>query len=172
MNDPIAKHAEWMADIIQEKVRTGKAKMLSLYEICQAVGTFSGRQEKADVLINNSSAPLRELLRVTYDPNIQFVVTSDEVREAGWDSMDIPDYDMAGVQLFEAARRLASFTNERKPNAITPKLAIKNLTEMFSAMHPDEVDLVLQAMDKKIKVDGLTEKRVRSAFPGLLSEAK
>ena len=50
--------------------------MKNLYEVFDEFEKASSKQDKINVLRNNSSYALREVLRGTYHPNIEFTITN------------------------------------------------------------------------------------------------
>ena len=85
--------------------------------------------------------------------------------------MDIRDYDLAPQTLFLLAkRRLFAFTNCREGGVISKEKVIRNLGMIFSSLHHEEVELLKQVINRKIKANGLTANLVREAFPGLLHD--
>lgn len=50
--------------------------LLSISEIVSKAGSFSSDDEKVNFLRTNSSQPLRQVLKYTYDPEIEFLLPS------------------------------------------------------------------------------------------------
>jgi hypothetical protein len=142
-------------------------------EIFEMIGKAKTKKAKIEILHRYKNVKgFYDILRLCYDPNINWLVTRKELENLQYDKMDIADYDLAPTTLFlEARRRLYNYTNLRQPPLKKRKI-IQNITGMFSAMHEDEIELFKQIVDGRIKEKGLTEKLVRDAFPGLLSEPK
>jgi len=140
-------------------------------EIFEMVGKAKTRKEKIDILHKfKNEKGFYEILKLCYDPLIEWHVTKKELDEIDYEKMDIPDYDLAPSTLFLLARRqLKNYTNLRQPPL--PKYKILRLISgHFSSLHPKEVELFKQLVDGRIKEKGLTEKLIREAFPGLLNE--
>ncbi len=148
-------------------------KTVYIPEIFEQFTTKTKKADKIAVLHKYKDVKgFLHFLHITYDPNIKWGVTREDIENLKYDHMDIPDYDLAPINLFlESPRRLYNFTNVLNP--ILPVAKIKRkMAIMFSAMHHEDVELVKQAVNRKIKAHGLTEKLVREAFPNLLTERK
>ena len=146
-------------------------KTIYFPEIFEELGEYTKKADKIAVLHKYANVKgLKNFLYITYDPNIKWGVTRSDVENLKYDHMDIADFDLAPTNLFlEAPKRLFNFTNVRNPILSVNKIQ-KNMARMFSVMHHDEIELVKQAIDRKIKVNGLTAKLVKEAFPNLLTE--
>jgi len=140
-------------------------------EIFDMVGKAKTRKEKIAILQKYQDVKgFLDILQLCYDPNIKWVVTRKDIEHIPYDAMDIPDYDLAPSTLFLLARRqLKNYTNLRQPPLKMNKV-LRCISSHFSSLHPDEVELFKQIVDGRIQERGLTEKLVRSAFPGLLSD--
>lgn len=140
-------------------------------EIFEELGNCTKKAEKIDVLQKYENVKgFRSFLYITYDPNIKWGVTRADVENLTYDHMDIVDYDLAPTNLFlESPKRMFNFTNVRNPMLKKNKIQ-KNMARLFSVMHHEEIELVKQSIDRKIKVKGLTANLIREALPDLLTE--
>lgn len=112
----------------------------------------------------------KSFLYITYDPNIKWGIDRSDIENLKFDHFDIADYDLAPTNLFlESGKRLFDYTNVRFP-MLSKEKCQKNMARLFSVMHHEEIELIKQAVNRKIKVNGLTAKLVKEAFPTLLTE--
>ena len=140
-------------------------------EIFRELEECSKKADKIAVLHKYADVKgFKHFLYITYDPNIKWGVTRADVENLKYDHMDIVDYDLAVTNLFlESPKRLFNYTNVRNP-MLTKNKILKNIARMFSVMHHEEIELVKQSINRKIKVNGLTVKLIEEAFPGLLTK--
>jgi len=140
-------------------------------EIFQMVGEAETRKDKIAVLHKYQHVKgFFDIIKLSYDPKCEWVVSREDIEYLKYHDMDIPDYDLAPTTLFlEARRRLYNFTNARKPKFKKEK--VKTLiARMFSGLYHEEIELFKQMVDGRIEERGLTENLVREAFPGLLND--
>lgn len=145
-------------------------KTVYFVEIFEQVGKASKKQDKINILLKYAGVKgFKELLFLCYEPTLKWVITREDIENLKYDHMDIADYDMAPTNLFlEAPRRLFNFTNWRQPELKQNKI-LRLISNMFSVMHHEEIELFKQVVNRKIKTHGLTENLVREAFPTLLT---
>ena len=140
-------------------------------EIFTMVGEEQSRAKKIEILqkFKNEKGFL-DILRLCYDPKINWLVSRKDIENLVYDHMDIADFDLAPETLFQhARRRLYNYTDVRHPPLKLNKV-LRNIATMFSSLHHDEVELFKQMVDGNIIEEGLDELLIRDAFPLLLSE--
>ena len=143
-------------------------KTVYLPEIFDLVKEVKTKKAKIEILQKfKDTKGLYNILQLTYDPGIKWVLTREEVEGIQYDQMDIADYDLAPSNLFlESRKRLYNYTSMKNP--MLPKNKVSRLIKnMFSVFHEKDVELFMEMLDKKI--EGLEEKVVYETFPGLLS---
>jgi hypothetical protein len=140
-------------------------------EIFEEVGKAKTRKEKIAILHKYRDVKgFYEILKLCYDPNIHWVITRKDIENLEYEDMDIADYDLAPTTLFLLARRqLKNYTNLRQPPLKKNKV-LRLISGHFSSLYYKEVELFKQLVEGRIQEKGLTEKLVREAFPGLLSD--
>lgn len=138
--------------------------MKNIYEIFDDFVKASSRQEKIDVLRKNDNYALRNVLRGTFDPNVQFTIEqvpyykpSDSPPGMGYSSIH---QELGRVYLFEKNNPKVSpnLSEDRKQQL---------LVQILEALEAKEAEIFINMIRKKQKVSGLTEKIVKEAFPNL-----
>jgi hypothetical protein len=140
-------------------------------EIFEEIGKAKTRKEKIDILHKYRNVKgFYEILKLCYDPNIYWLISRKDIENLKYKDMDIADYDLAPATLFLLARRqLQNYTNLRNPPLKKEKI-LKLIAGHFSSLYYEEVELFKQLVAGRIQKKGITEKLIRDAFPGLLSD--
>lgn len=140
--------------------------MINIYEIFDQFVAAPTKAEKIDVLRKNDSYALRNVLKGTYDPSIQFVIErvpyynpSDSPPGLGYSSIH---QELSRVYLFEK-------NNPRVSPNLTDKRREQLLIGLLEAMEKREAEIFMNMLLKKQSVPGLNKKIVNEAFPGLLA---
>lgn len=144
-------------------------KTVYIPEILEKISNTTKKQEKIDILHEFGSVKgFKEILFLTYDPTLEWIVTREDIESLRYQPMDIGDYDMAPSNMFlDAPKRFFNYTNFRQP-ALKKEKALKLIANHFSVYHHDEVEIFKQMVSGKLQAKGLTESLVREAFPGYL----
>lgn len=139
--------------------------MKNLYEVFEEFEKASKKQDKIAVLRNNSSYALKEVLRGTFDPNIQFTITSAPPYKAsdapiglGYTSIH---QELSRVYLFEK-------NNPKISGNLTDKRKEQLLIQILESLESREAEIYMNMILKKSSVKGLTSSIVMEAFPDLL----
>ena len=146
---------------LDAKSRAGKIPLF-IPEILEFVGKLPKKADKIEVLQNNDSKALQEVLRLTFDPSIKFRLKTKEARAIPFEDMDIADYPLAPTTLFREAKRLHYYTSES--NVREEKLKIM-LSQLYSSLYVDDADLVRAMFSKKLPYKGITFSLIKEAFP-------
>ena len=156
--------------ILDDKVRKGNIP-LYIPEILEFVGELKSRKDKIETLRNNNSVALREILRLTYSDEVEWIITPAYAKEIEFHDMDINDYPLAPSTLYREFKRLNIFTTERGSNLRESKINIL-LSQMYSSLYEPEIKLIQAMVTRKLPYNGVTEKLVRETFPNLLPDVK
>jgi hypothetical protein len=139
--------------------------MKNLYEVFDEFEKASSKQDKINVLRNNSSYALREVLRGTYHPNIEFTITnipyykpSDAPPGLGYSSIH---QELSRAYIFESNNPKVS------PN-LSDKRKEQILIQILECLEEKEAQIYMNMLLKKQRVKGLTSNMVKEAFPDLL----
>jgi len=138
---------------------TGSSAPL-IHEILQKVNNAKDKPKKIEVLRQNDSQPLRQILKGAFDPKIV------------WELPDgVPPYKEneapAGTEhttLHQEARRLHYFI--KGANTLSKAKRELMFIQVLEGLHADEAALLLNVKDKKLNqvYKGLTDAVVKEAF--------
>ena len=135
-------------------------KDLLLSEVLTRVHNSPSVPEKVKILKSFETPGLLHILKYAFGPNLEF-------------DTGVPDYnpsirpagtDYASLQ--GEARRLYIFVKDYQK--VTPQRKRELLLQILESINVTEAKLLVQIINKNIKVDGLTPELVNTAFPGLL----
>lgn len=140
--------------------------MKPLYEIFDEFEKATTKKERMDVIGNNLSHTLVEVLRLTFHPDIKW-----KVKELP-DNYRIPNDVLPGItydSLNSQLRRLYLF-QEGHPTAeqLTDKRRTELLFQILNAIEPREAEIIMGIFNKDQGVKGLNYKFVKEAFPQML----
>lgn len=144
---------------------------LMIHEVLEKAAAAATREEKAQILKDNNSLALRDVLKGSFDDTIEFILP---IGTPPYEEDDAP----AGYtrsSLFQQTKRFKYFAKggpgERLPAARRERMFI----EILESVHPKEAQLIIAMKDKKVAgppsmYRGITKKLVSEAFPGLIAE--
>lgn len=141
--------------------------MKNIYEIFTEFENAKTKQEKINVLRNNDGWAIRNVLKGSFDPTVQFVIErvpyykpSDSPPGLGYTSIH---QELGRAYLFEI--------NSPK---VDPNLSYdrkeKILIQILEALESKEAVIFMNMLLKKQKVKGMNIAIVKEAYPGLLSD--
>jgi len=133
---------------------------LSIAEILKLAGDAKGQDEKANVLIQNASEPLKTILRLTYNPNTEWLVPESEPPYTPSEG-----HDGHGM-LYAEARRLRIFYKGGGYDNLNQLRRETLFVELLETLHKSDALVIVDMLTKK-KFKGINEKVVKQAFPGL-----
>lgn len=151
-------------DNFYELVKKGKSKRLYIPEILEALNHFNKKNDKIAVLKHNNSTALKEILRLVYSPTVKFKLKYSEVKNIAYEDLRIDDYGMAPATLYKEYRLLKYCVDNNKNNVRPEKLKVI-ISQLFSSLCKEEVELVKNIFKKKLPYNGLTEALVRDVYP-------
>jgi hypothetical protein len=139
--------------------------MKNIYEIFDEFELAKNKKARMDVIGNNLSRVLTEVLQLTFHPQYEWHVK--EVPE-GYAIKDIPA-GMGYAQLSTEIRKMYMF-QKGHPTAdkLTDKKREQLLVEYLQNLEPREAEVVMGIFNKDLGVKGLDYKFVKEAFPNLL----
>lgn len=133
---------------------------LSISEILSLAGKAKTTKEKVSILLANQSEPLRTILRLTYDPSVEWLVPTSAPPYT-------PSQSFEGQgMLYSEARRLKIFHKGGGYDNLNQIRRETLFVELLESVDKDDA-LVLIDMLTNNKFKGLTEKTVKEAFPEL-----
>lgn len=139
--------------------------MKNVYEILEEFRGAGTKQERIAVLKTNESVVLKEVLKGTFDPVIQFVFT--EIPK--YKENDVPP-DMSYLTMYDALKQVYLYVKDHPrvdPN-LTQERKTQLLIQLLEAMEPKEAKVFCHMLQKDLKVPYLTKGLVDEVFTGLL----
>jgi hypothetical protein len=137
---------------------------LSISEVLNKCKEFKSVKEKAEWLQQNDAVPVRTVLRLIYDEDIEFLVPDTP---PPWKKNNFPD---ATTLLYREARRLRIFFKgggyDDLPQVKRESLFISLLEDIENG----DADLLAKNMISHTAVKGLTKKTVETAFPTIFTD--
>ena len=126
--------------------------------------------ERVVILKKNDTTTLREVLRVNFDPGIEFDLPKGA---PPYKATPHPVY-MAESNFFAEGRRLYLLLkgHPRRPKNLKG-IQVENIfIQMLEGVNAIEAEMLIALKDKALskRYKGLTENLVKTAFPGLLPE--
>jgi hypothetical protein len=143
-----------------------KIRNLTIHEMLKKVVSQTAKADKVKMLKEYNCLALRDILKGSYDDEIQFLMPEGE-----------PPYEPASDRnppssLHKMSKRFKYFA-VGGPGERINKARVENMfIEVLEGIHPDDAKLVIAMKDKKVKslYKGLTKNVVMEAFPKLISK--
>ena len=135
--------------------------MKNIYEVFDEFEAAKTKKEKINVIGNNLSKTLVDVLKYTFHPDIDWVVKEMPHNYKVPDTKPGISYCQLGTEM----RRLYLFQkgtnlNEKKLNEL--------LIQLLESLEPREAEVVMGIFKKDQGVKGLTYNFVKEAFPNML----
>ncbi len=131
-----------------------------IFEDVAAANSIKARKE---VLLENESKPLKEILKYAFHPDIKFALPPGK-----------PPYKTIGspeeynpTYLYPNIRKFYLYI-EGGHDGLTQLRREQLFIQMLESLHPKEAEVVIQVKDKKLNYRGLTYKLVKTTFPEIL----
>lgn len=139
----------------------------NVYEVFEDFRKVTSKQDRLDVLRQNDTWALRNVLLGALNPEIKFTIK--KVPE--YKSVDVPP-GLAYSHMTEALSRIYLWVdgNPKRPEGLTESRATELLLQLLESLEPKEAEVFASMIRKDLKVPHLTPKLVNEAFPGLLPE--
>jgi hypothetical protein len=131
-----------------------------IFEDVAAANSIKARKE---ILLENESKPLKEILKYAFHPDIKFALPPGK-----------PPYKTIGspeeynpTYLYPNIRKFYLYI-EGGHDGLTQLRREQLFVQMLESLHPKEAEVVIQIKDKKLNYRGLTYKLVKTTFPEIL----
>ena len=136
---------------------------LDVFEILQKFSEQKTRKEKIEFLKTNSIPALRDVCRGAFDARIEWSLPAGK-----------PPYTPARPESTPNSLRrrhldFGFFVKGMKGDTLTSYKRENMFIQLLESIHPEDALIVLNMVEKKPPVKGLTKKIVEDAFPNLLS---
>ena len=134
-------------------------------ELLKGIAKAKTKKEKKALLEKyKTNSILRFVLQGTFDPAIEWNVPK---KMPSYKKDDAP-IGLSETSLFTVMPKCSLFVKDHPRNkGLTEKRIIELLIQILESMHPDESEVFVQMLKKKIKCKGLTAKLVLEVFPDL-----
>jgi hypothetical protein len=138
--------------------------MIMINEIFDEFKQQKTKEAKINLLRKYNSYNFKELLNYAFNPKIQFDISGIPTYK--------PSVMPAGLNdtyLYLEVNKLYLFIPVHKKYYVKlpPKKEQAILSNVLSKLHPEEAKILIAIMQKKLKIDGLTVKLVKEAFPDI-----
>lgn len=139
--------------------------MKNIYEVFTELENTTSRKDRIDILRNNDSFALRNILKGTYDPNVNFAIKkvplykpSDAPPGLGYTSIH---QELGRVYLFQTE-------HPRLPPNLSDSRREQILIQILEALEKREAEIFMNMILKKQIVQGLNVEIAKEAFPDLI----
>lgn len=140
--------------------------MKPLYEVFDEFEKCKNKTERMNVIGNNLSQTLIDVLKLTFHPDFQWKVK--ELPE----NYRIPNDVLPGITFDSLHHQLRKLYMFRQGDATAEKLTEKKQTDllfqMLNSLEPREAEIIMGIFQKDQHVKGLDYKFVKEAFPQML----
>ena len=140
--------------------------MKFLYEIFDEFENATNKKERMQVIGQNLSQPLVDVLKLTYHPQFKW-----KVKELP-DNYKIPTDMLPGLTYDSLNAQLRKMYMFLEGNATAETLSATRskelLVQMLESIEPREAEIILGIFQKDLGVKGLDYKFVKEAFPDML----
>lgn len=137
-----------------------------IFETLKRIDGIQTKPERLKELSKyNNDFPMKALLDIVYNPNIQFLLpeTDPPYRPADKES------DVQNV-LKRDVRRMVYFINTPQGQQLKPFKREQMFIELLESVDPDDAALLLNVKNKKLPFKNITKDLVAKAFPGIDSK--
>lgn len=133
--------------------------LLSISEIVKKTVSMRGEDEKIEFLRKNKSLSLVIIMRLTYDPNVTFLVPNTP---PPWKKNDL--VDLHG-RLYQETRRLKIFIKGGPYDGKLSQLKMEQLfIELLESVDDADAEILVNMIQKK-KIMGISLSTLEKAFP-------
>ena len=137
----------------------------NVHEILDEFEKAETPEAKKQVLVENNLFHFKEVLKYTFDPEIQFY--TEDAFPADYERPDtFPGIRIAGIE--SEIRRVYLFI-KGNPTAdiLTPEKRHVLLLQLLESFEPKEARIWFNMMHKDLKIEGLTKELVQETYPEL-----
>lgn len=140
----------------------------NIYEVFDDFKAADTKKDRIQVLKNNDTWALRQILVGTFYKEIEFVIK--DIPE--WKRVDMPP-GMSYNNMTQALDKIYLFmkNNPRTPSTLSDKRRNELLIQLLESLEEKEADVYISLLKKDLKIPYLTRSLVDEAFPGLLPSA-
>ena len=135
--------------------------------IFKRVETSKTKKEKIEILQQNSSPILKQILGLAYDPRVNWLLP-----EGTPPHTPLPEDADAEITLQYASRQFYLFIegNSDAQRNLKQTRREQLFIQLLESVHPDEVKVLVGMKDRNLPYKGVTRKLVAEAFPNLAKD--
>ena len=139
----------------------------TFHDIFTEVGKATKKSDKIAILQKHSSAQLKLVLGMTYDPRVEWLLPEGE---PPYKPMDKASDQESG--LFSESRKLYLFVKGDSPTQknLKPIRREQLFVNMLESIDPDDAKVLLAMKERKLPYKGLTRNLVAEAFPTIAKD--
>jgi hypothetical protein len=139
----------------------------TFHDLFTEVGKATKRTDKIAILQKHSSAQLKQVLGLTYDPRVVWLLPEGE---PPYKPMAKASDQESG--LFSEVRKLYLFVKGDSPQQRNLKQLRREqlFVSMLESIDPDDAKVLLAMKEGKLPYKGLTRKLVADAFPNMAKD--
>jgi len=136
---------------------------LQIFEILQQVSSKRAKKDKISILRENETMALRDVLRGTFDDVIQWNLPAGNVPYTPATEESPPN------TLLKKHMDFKYFVKGlRESNRLSPVRRERMFLDMCESIHPRDADVIVNMINKKPPMKGITKTLVKEAFPDLI----
>lgn len=141
------------------------AKKLAISEIISELGNMGKPEEKIEWLLKNDSQPLREILRITYDKSVKWLLpdTAPPWKENEYE-------DEARLMLYREMRRMKIFIEGGGYDNLNQVKREGLFISLLEDIYNEDAKLLANYVIAQKSFKGLRKSTVVKAFPDLIKE--
>jgi len=136
---------------------------LAISEILAEMGKLTKKQDKIDFLRKHDSQPFRQVVRLIYDKDVEFLLPETP---PPWRYNKLTD---AHTMLYREARRLRIFVKGGGYDHIAQLKREALFISLLEDLMNEDADILAKNMISHKSVKGLTYKTLEEAFPDLFT---
>lgn len=137
----------------------------NVYEVFEDFKNASGKKERIEVLKNNDTFALRNVLVGTFHPDVKYAIKTIPP----YKSEDVPP-GMSYNNMTQVLDKMYLFmeNNPRTPPGLTEQRKQQLLVQILESLEEKEAVVFMNTILKDQKIPYLTVNLVNEAFPGLI----
>lgn len=136
---------------------------IAIADVIKKAAEMKSKNEKVEWLRKNDAVPLRTVLRLVYDTDIEFLLPDTP---PPWKKNKLPDTD---TMLYREARRLRIFVKGGGYDNLNQVKRESLFISLLEDINNNDADLLANHMISHTPVKGLTRKTLEEAFPNLFT---
>jgi len=138
---------------------------LQVYEIFDLVSKAKSKKEKIEILQKHNIMPVRDVLQGTFDKKILWNLPEGSVPYTANIEESPPS------TLLKLHMRFKYFVKGlRESEQLTNLKRERMFIDLLESIHPRDAEILVDMINKKTSVKGLTEKLVKEAYPDLIRD--